>query len=141
MKAIDLVLAAGAFFLAAPAQAEECRAASTVADGEPQFTAIMVDTASPTRLDPTALPHRTSAIACGRSSIVPAPDDVRILIEWAVSLGIVEGPRSLWIWARAGRLQVTVDDGELSTAERTAVNAWLEAAQARFDAALSQHGT
>jgi len=66
-------------------------------------------------------------------------NDVRVLIEWSVAFGIVEeGPRALWIWARAGRLQTTVDHGELSVAESAAVNAWLETAQARFDAALAR---
>jgi hypothetical protein len=140
MQAIKVFLAACLFtVLVSPAQAEECQAGRTGADGEPQTTAIIVDLASSTRLDPAALPERTSAVACRRSSIVPMPDDVRVLIEWAVAFGIAEqGPRVLWIWARAGRLRFTVDHGELSIAERAAVDDWLKAAQARFAAALGR---
>lgn len=140
MKAISVLLAAALFtFMVSPANAEECRAAWTGAGGEPQSTAIIVDLASRTRLDPAALPEGASAVMCPRSSIVPMPNDVRVLIEWGVAFGIAEeGPRALWIWAKAGRLRTTIDDGELSVAETAAVNDWLEAAQARFDAALAR---
>ena len=139
MKAINLFLAAALIVLVvSPLHAEDCRAGSTSSDGEQRITPIRVDLASTTPLNRAAVPEGTSGVACGRLSIVPMPDDVRVLIEWRVSFGVVEGSRSLWIWARAGQLQTTVDGGELSSAESSAVGDWLLAAQARFNAALAR---
>jgi len=140
MKAIRAILAAGLLaFLMSPAQAEQCRAGRSGAGGEPQFTLITVDLASGAKLDPASLPPGTNGIVCRRASIVPRPEDVRVLIEWRVALGLTEdGPRALWIWARDGRLATTIDHGELSAAERAAVDAWLRDAQARFEAAAAQ---
>jgi hypothetical protein len=134
MKAINILLVAASIsFAASPAYAERCMAASTGADGEPVNTPVIVDLASETRLDPAALPERTVGVMCPRSSIIPLTNDVRILSEWHVAFGIrEEGPSSLWIGARAGRLEFTVDHGELTTREKAAVNEWLEAANIRF---------
>lgn len=121
------------------AQAEECSAAWTDASGEAHIASIVINLASTNSLGAAALPQRTSGVACPRASIVPLPNDVRVLIELGVSLGIMdEGGRALWIWARGGRLQTTIDNGELSPAEAAAVREWSEAAQARFDEALSR---
>lgn len=140
MKAIMAFLAAGLLaFPALPTQAEACRAGRSGAGGEPQFTSIALDLASRTRLDPAALPQGTNGVVCRRPSIVPRAEDVRVLTEWRVAFGITEdGPRALWIWARDRRLQTIVDHGALSVAERAAVDDWLAAAQARFDASLGQ---
>lgn len=134
MNSINIFAAATSIaFLASPAYAERCMTASTSADGAPINTPILVDLASETRLDPAALPERTVAVMCPRRSIVPLPNDVRVLREWHVSFGIAEeGPRALWISARAGRLEITVDNGELNAEERAALNAWLEPANVRF---------
>jgi len=141
MKAIGTVMAASLLaLLVSPARAEECRAGRGGPGGEPQFTAIQVDLASPTKLDAASLPEGTNGIVCRRASLVPRPDDVRMLIEWHVALGLEEGgPRVLWIWARDGQLQTRVNHGALSAAESTAVDQWRAAAQARFAAALARN--
>lgn len=137
MKAIIVFLAAGFFTFASPAVAEACRAAWTGADGEPETRAIAVDFVSRARLDPALLPPGTSAIVCRRPSLVPLANDVRVLIEWRVAFAVSgDGPRMLWISARDGRLQITVDHGELNVAEAAAVDDWLKMAQARFAASL-----
>ena len=139
MKALNASLVVVLFaLLVTPAHAEECQTGWEDAAGAPQNRAINIDFASLARLDRAVLPEGTSGIACRRASIVPMPDDIRVLIEWGVSFGLlVEDGRSLWIWSRGGRLQSTVDNGELSAAESDGVNGWLEVAQARFDAALA----
>ena len=134
MKLINVLPAVGALvFLASSARAEECRAAWTSADGEVHTAIVVVDFASRTRLDPAALPQGASALMCLRPSIVPRPDDIRVLSEWRIPFGIAEqGGRTLWIGANAGILETRVEHGELSSAERSAVNQWREAAQLRF---------
>src|SRR4029453_17186745 len=134
MRAIKTVLAAGLFILTiSPAQADDCMAASPSETGGQTNTPINLDLASEARLDPALLPARASAVMCPHPSIVPRPGDERVLAEWRVAFGIKEpGPRALWISARAGTLQITVEGGELSATERAAVDRWLEAAQLRF---------
>jgi hypothetical protein len=140
MKAIGFFLAAGLLTLAvAPARADECRAGRSGPGGDPLFTPIDIDLASRTRLDAVALPEGTNGIVCARASIVPRPEDVRVLIEWRVALGLTaDGPRALWIWARDGRLETQVNHGDLSAAERAAVDDWLRTAQPRYQAALAR---
>jgi len=142
MKAFKLLLAAGLYVVMnSPAHAEECVAGSTDVSGEWRYTTIIVDLASDAGLDPSALPARTSAVMCPRSSILPMPGDIRVLIEWRVAFGIAEeGPRSLWISSTAGRLQVTIDDGELNASEQAALDDWVAVAQARFTAAIRRPG-
>ena len=142
MKAINILLATGAFvFLASPTRAGTCRAAWTEADGTVQTAAITLDLASAQRLDPATLPHGASAIMCLRSSIVPEPDDVRVLSELRIPFGIAvqEGPRTLWIYVEAGQVRYRVEHGDLSTAERAAANRWQEAAERRFILDWAQH--
>lgn len=133
-KAVGLVLAG----LLAPdrpsAPAEPCKVAWTDSAGAPRYTPIDVDLAGKARLDPAALPDRASAIMCLRRSLVPRPEDYRVLSEWRLPFGIAEekGQRALWISARAGRLEVKVDGGKLSTAERAAVRQWIAPANIRF---------
>lgn len=116
-----------------PAQAERCMAASMAANGEPQYTQVVVDLDSETRLNPADLPERTVAVMCLRPSIVPMPNDVRVLSEWRVAFGIAEqGARALWISAEAGRIQIRVDDGELNARERAALDEWLVPANVRL---------
>ena len=131
---IYVLLATALLASASPAPRADCLAAWTDAAGEPQSTWVVLDLASPSELDPAALPERTSGIACPRASIVPLPEDIRVLGELGVSLGIIEeGGRTLWIWSQNGLLQTTVDDGELSAAEAADVNRWSAAAQTRFE--------
>lgn len=142
MKAIDVLLVAGALaFAASPARAETCRTGWTGADGTVQTAAIALDLASPQRLDPAAFPRGTSAIMCLRSSIVPEPDDVRVLSELGIPFGIVvQGePRTLWLYVEAGQVRYRVEHGDLGIAERAAANRWQEAAERRFVLDWAQH--
>lgn len=139
MMAMKLVLTmALAVAASSPADAEDCVAASARAGGEWHYPRIAVDLRSGARLDAAVLPEAASAVMCPRPSIVPLPDDVRVLIEWGVAFGIANGPRNLWVSAFHGRLEVTVDDGELNASEQSAVDDWLATAQARFTAALTR---
>lgn len=128
MMAAGLLACAGA-----PARAEQCMAASTDPRGETRHSWIEIDFARETRFDPAALPEGTVAIMCRRASIVPRPDDVRVPSEWRIPFGITQGgDRALWIGVRAGRLQVSVDGGKLSPAEKKAVKDWLDPANVRL---------
>jgi hypothetical protein len=139
MPAMKLVLTmALAVAASSPADAEDCVAASSRARGEWHYPRIIVDLRSGARLDAAALPEGTTAVMCPRPSIVPLPDDVRMLIEWGVAFGIANGPRNLWVSALHGRLEATVDDGELSASEQSAVDDWLATAQPRFTAAVTR---
>lgn len=127
-----LIFAAGLLALSSPASSEECQLLLNKSQPVP----IQLTLDSLTRLN--TLPSDASAVACPRASLVPMQNDVRVLTEWGVAFGIVEdGPRSLWIWAADGRLQVKVDDGELTPTEAAAVRHWLERSQTLFDAALA----
>jgi hypothetical protein len=140
MKLIFLVLAIGAPALAAtPAHADPCVSAPMNPDSNFQFPHFELDLGDGVRLDRARLPAGTAIVVCRRASLIPQPDDLRVLMEWNVAFGISEdrGPRSLWISATAGRLEITVDNGELSVAEQAAIDAWVAAAQARFSAALA----
>jgi hypothetical protein len=107
--------------------------------GAKRTAPIIIDVNRTARLDAAVLPKRTSGIACPRPSIIPLPADVRVVIELGVSFGIVdEAGRALWISARDGRLQTTIDGGELSSTEAAAVSHCSALAQARFDEALSR---
>jgi hypothetical protein len=134
VKTIGALLVAGWLASASPpARAEQCMAGWRDAQGKAQFTPVTIDFASAARFDPTTLPERTWAVMCNRQSLVPRPDDVRVLSELHVAFGIAgDGKRSLWISARAGRLQVTVDGGKLTLAEQRAVDEWLDPANVRF---------
>jgi hypothetical protein len=136
MKAIGTILAAGIFAsLSAPAHAGRCMAGSRDANGAPRQTPVVVDLDSERRLDPGALPERTSAVMCARRSIVPRPNDIRVLSEWNVAFGIAEEGgrrRNLWISVSAGRVETRVEGGELSAAERAAVEEWRTPANIRF---------
>lgn len=135
-----LAAAALCFVIASPVlAAEQCKVASTGADGRPRFTDISLDLEGGAELDPAALPERPSGVMCRRSSIVPRPGDERVLIEWGLSFGIVEdGPRALWIWARAGTLRFKIDNGRLNAREKVALKRWREAAQLRYRLALAK---
>ena len=126
--------------MASPAlAAEQCKVVSTGADGQLKFTDISLDLAGGAELDPAALPERPSGVMCRRPSIVPRPGDERVLIEWGLSFGIAEeGPRALWIWARAGSLQFKIDNGKLNAREKAALKRWREAAQLRYRVALAK---
>lgn len=127
-----LIFAASLLAFSSPVHGEECRLLLSKSESVP----IQLALDNPTRLN--ALPDDAEAVACPRPSLVPMPSDVRVLSEWGVAFGIIEdGPRSLWIWAAEGRLQIKVDDGELSSAEAAAVRDWLERSQTQFDAALA----
>jgi hypothetical protein len=133
-----LLAAALSIFAAEPALAENCVAGWVDGSGAPQTAAMAIDWSS-RQLDRSDLPQGASGIACPRASIVPEPADLRILTELGVSFGVVDPTgRSLWIWTRAGRLQIHVEHGELAGGERAAVDAWTVAAQGRFDAALAR---
>jgi hypothetical protein len=134
-----LLLAAAVSALAAePALAENCVAGWVDRSGASQTTVMAIDWSS-RQLDRSDLPLGASGIACPRDSIVPEPSDLRVLTELGVSFGVVDATgRSLWIWTRAGRLQIHVEHGELVAVERAAVDAWTVAAQRRFDAALAR---
>ena len=141
MKLVPFLAAAAlCLFIASPALAEEqCKVASKDAQGRLLFTDISLDLAGGAELDPAALPERPYGVMCRRPSIVPLPGDERVLIEWGLSFGIVEdGPRALWIWARAGTLQFKIDDGKLNGREKAALKRWREAAQLRYRAALAK---
>jgi len=140
MKAIHFVLAIALPALwTSPARAEECVASPMDAASDFQFPRVTLDLGSGAKLDPAALPPGTAAILCPRPSLVPLADDIRVLLEWNVAFGILEpGQRMLWVSATAGRLQITVDDGELNAAEQAAVDAWVATSQARFTAALTR---
>ena len=119
--------------------AEQCKVGSTAADGQPRYTDISLDLASSAKLDPSVLPEGSSAVMCRRTSIVPRPEDVRVLSEWGVAFGIVEpGPRALWISVNAGIVEVTVDNGKLKASEKAAVKEWREAAQLHYFLALAE---
>lgn len=127
-----MIFAASLLALFSPVHGEECRLLLSKSESVP----IQLALDNPTRL--TTLPDDAAAVACPRTSLVPMQSDVRVLSEWGIAFGIIEdGPRSLWIWAADGRLQVKVDDGELSSAEAAAVRDWLERSQTQFDAALA----
>lgn len=115
------------------AYAENCVVGWTDAHGEPQTTPVVINFASEEPLN-AALPQGASGVACPRYSVVPLPEDIRVLTELGVSLGwMEEGGRSLWIWSQNGLLQITVDNGDLSPAEAAAVNRWSAVAQSRFE--------
>lgn len=136
MKAIGTILTAGFLAsLSAPAHAERCMAGSRDANGAPRNTPVAVDLDSERRLDLGALPERTSAVMCARRSIVPRPNDIRVLSEWNVAFGIAEEGgrrRNLWISVSAGAVETRVEGGELSAAERAAVEEWRTPANIRF---------
>ena len=121
-----------------PAYAEDCVAASTNGGGEWHYLPVHMDLGGGARLSPATLPENTAAVTCPRQSIVPLPDDIRVLIEWGVDLFIANGPRKLWISAYHGRVEATVHDGGLSAGERSAVDAWRASAQARYTAAVAR---
>ena len=126
---VTLLLAA-ALLAPLPLQPEYCQLVLTGGQTEP--LALALD--DPARLAP--LPEGSTAIACPRASIVPIGNDLRVLTELGVAFGIIEeGPRSLWLYAADGRLQVQIDSGELSPPEAAAVSDWLARAQGRFDEA------
>ena len=140
MKVITLVLAMGVPALgASPAHADQCVASPMNPDSNFQFPRVELDLGNRARLDRAQLPAGTAIVVCRRPSLVPQAGDLRVLLEWGVAFGIAEdeGPRSLWISSSAGRLEITVDNGELSAAEQAAVDAWLAGAQARFTAGLA----
>ncbi len=127
-----LIFATSLIALFSPVHAEECQ---LLLDSS-QVLPIQLVLEDPAHLN--ALPDNAAAVACPRASLVPMPSDIRVLTEWGVAFGIIEdGPRSLWIWMEDGRLQVTVDDGELTPAEAAAVSEWLESSQAQVDAAFA----
>ena len=136
MKATGIFLAGGIFAsLGAPAGAERCMAAFRDANGEPRNAPVVIDLDREGRLDTGALPQGTSAVMCARSSIVPRPNDIRVLSEWNLPFGIAEEGgrrRSLWISVRAGGVEARVEGGELSAAERAALEAWRTPANIRF---------
>lgn len=114
--------------------AENCVAGWIDAHGESQTTPVVINFASEELLNAAALPQGASSVACPRDSVVPLPEDIRVLTELGVSLGLVEeGGRSLWIWSQSGLLQTTVDNGDLSPAEVVAVNRWSAVTQPRFE--------
>ena len=131
----------GAGLAASAAQAQNCVAGWGNASGGAETRSVVLDLSSPARLDRSSFPEKSETIACARPSIVPDPDDVRVLIELSLAFGVVdEAGRSLWIYAEDGRLKTQLDDGKLSSAEKAGVKAWLEAAQLRFTAALAEAG-
>jgi hypothetical protein len=140
MKPIILVLAATlSALIATPAlAADDCKVGSTGPGGEPIIADIALDLASGARLDPAVLPERASGVMCRRASLVPRPEDVRVLIEWRVAFAIHDwGTRALWIMVRAGTLDVTVTNGKLNAREKAAVKEWREAAQLRYVLAVA----
>lgn len=136
MNAIGLILSAGIIASpSAPAHAERCMAGSRDANGASRYTPVVFDLDSAGRLDSGALPERTSAVMCARRSIVPRPNDIRVLSEWNVGFGIIEEGgrgRVLWISVDAGRVETRVERGELTAAERAAIEAWRTPANIRF---------
>jgi hypothetical protein len=117
-------------------EAENCRAGWSEAGRGAQSSELVIDLTGEAPLDRAALPPGTIAIACPRASIVPRPQDIRILTELGVSFGLIEerGRRSLWIWSEDGLLRTEVDNGELSRVEAAAVSHWTASAQPRFEA-------
>ena len=128
-------------FVASAAGAETCKVHSKSAVPESEITTLDLDLAQPAKLDPRQLPPRTDAIMCRRPSIVPQPDDVRVIIELGVPFGIAEGgPRSLWIFVTAGIVKTRVENGQLTRSETARLNDWLETAQRRFILAVAERG-
>jgi hypothetical protein len=120
--------------------AETCIAGWSDEGGVPQTAQVVLTLSGTEPLDRSALPDRTSGIVCPRASIVPLPDDVRVLSELGVSFGVMdEAGRSLWIWARAGRLRTMVRNGRLIRSESAALRRWSVIAQRRFAEALARN--
>jgi hypothetical protein len=138
MRALKILVAIACSCLAAPvsAAAEECAVGFTDARGEAQASPIKLDPAQ--KLDLATLPNGASGIMCRRPSIIPQPNDLRVLTELGLAFGIVDDARrSLWIYATAGRLQTRLDEGKLTATEEAQLDAWLIPAQARFERALA----
>lgn len=66
-----------------------------------------------------------SGVECIRSDIVPATDDIRLLLQHGLPLFIVEGQRVLLLSIPEGQVQAQMMRGALSDEERTRVLARL----------------
>lgn len=111
---------------AAPAPVERCMA--MIAEGDnvrlvetPQFTLL----AGPQALVLPDVGATISGVECIRSDIVPAPDDIRLLLQHGLPLFIVEGQRVLLLSIPEGQVQAQMMRGALSDDERTRVLARL----------------
>ena len=86
---------------------------------------------------PADSPNQVTAIMCGRSSLVPAQKDDKVLLA-GYPLAIVSesgsGRRVLWLELSDGRFQVSYDKGALSADEASAAQSRMNEFQTRLDA-------
>ena len=137
-----LAAALSAGLAASGANAEDCVAGWENESGRPETQSVALDLSNPAKLERKYFPQSVESIVCARTSIVPLPADIRVLIELGVAFGVADGTgRSLWIYAENGLLKTELDDGKLSPTEKAGVKAWLNAAQVRVTAALSKAGS
>lgn len=73
--------------------------------------------------------HNASAVICHRSTIVPLPDDYRVLVEMHLPLALQAGHSTLWLMLVSGQLEVQFKEGQATPDEMRALQARLDQMQ------------
>jgi hypothetical protein len=142
--AIGVLLAAlPALALAHEATEEQCKAmVKGAADGQFATVAVpglrLVGAGAARPLPP--LPDGTTMVVCGRDSIIPTPNDARVLTDYHMPLSITDGERVAFLELFKGQVMLRIAQGELTPAETREVQPRLDAIQARFNASAEAHG-
>lgn len=109
---------------AAPPAAPAERCMAMIAEGDtvrlveaPQFKLLQ----GPQRLVLPQVGATVSGIECVRDDIVPAPGDIRLLLQHGLPLFIVAGQRVLLLSIPDGQVQVQMMRGELDDGERVRI--------------------
>jgi hypothetical protein len=139
-----LAIAGSGSVRAAAARIDDSRAAGNacklMVKRADQFTLVELPDFDPAVLSVPLVPpspaENASAVICQRTTIVPLPDDYRVLTEMHLPLALSTDHATPWLMIEAGQLKVQFKDGEASPEEMRALQARLDEMQT---ALLSRH--
>lgn len=80
-------------------------------------------------LTPPSSAENASAVICQRTTIVPRPDDYRVLTEMHLPLALRTDRTTLWLMIESGQLKVRFKDGQATPDEMRAVQERLDEMQ------------
>ena len=124
---------------AAPAPVSVCTLMLKAGDGYTETPLVGFDPANTSVALPVPAPGTSPAmVSCNRTTIIPEVTDYRILTEMHLPLAIVAGSRTLLLGATSGRFQVGLPDGQVTTAEKTALQDRLDQMETAFEAAAAR---
>ena len=73
--------------------------------------------------------ENASAVICHRSTIVPLPDDYRVLVEMHLPLALQAGQTTIWLMMVSGQLEVQFKEGQATPDEMQILQARLDQMQ------------